>query len=147
MTVAEVKRKLRKLKKEEGRIRSEGVPVQVCQLVFNDFFHMKEGPSRIGGYGLRQLAEMTHVQRKEVFETYFLNVYITWIRENHLPMDRLYDPMILGKMGLDYGASESDIKKKFKELAKSYHPDAGGDGQQFIELKSLYDQLLKSDRA
>jgi len=142
MTVAEVKRKLRKLKQEERRIRSQGVPFNTSKSVFNDFFSIKASTTAKNGYGLEQLADMTHEQRKEVFETFFLNVYIIWLRDNHLPMDYLYDPLILGKMGLDYTASERDIKKKFKELAKAYHPDAGGNSGQFIELKRLYDQLL-----
>jgi curved DNA-binding protein CbpA len=45
-------------------------------------------------------------------------------------------------LGLRSDADENDIKKKFRELAKKYHPDAGGDAAMFIELMDDYKKLI-----
>jgi len=34
------------------------------------------------------------------------------------------------------------VKKRFRELAKIYHPDVGGDAVKFIELMTLYRRLI-----
>lgn len=42
-------------------------------------------------------------------------------------------------LGLDLSATSTQIKRSFRSLAKSLHPDiAGGDGLQFLELYSAY---------
>ena len=46
----------------------------------------------------------------------------------------LYNPELLNWTGLPPNAGSAEIKKKFRELAKKNHPDAGGDESRFIEL-------------
>jgi hypothetical protein len=36
------------------------------------------------------------------------------------------------------------LKKQYQQLAKKYHPDAGGTHEQFIQLKNEYDLLFKN---
>ena len=46
-------------------------------------------------------------------------------------------------MGLAPDASATDIKRRFRELAKKYHPDSGGDQSKFIELMENYHKLIE----
>lgn len=42
----------------------------------------------------------------------------------------------------DYDADINAVKKKFRELAKEYHPDVGGDSEKFIDLMENYRKLI-----
>jgi len=55
-------------------------------------------------------------------------------KENGLAMADVYDPQLLSLLGLSPYASSQDIKRRYRELAKKYHPDHGGDAEKFIEL-------------
>ena len=41
-------------------------------------------------------------------------------------------------LGVPENASEEEIKKKFRELAKKYHPDMGGDPEKFKKILEAY---------
>ncbi len=45
-------------------------------------------------------------------------------------------------LGLDFGASEELIDKKFRELVKVHHPDKGGDNAKMTELNTAKDLTL-----
>ena len=47
-------------------------------------------------------------------------------------------------LGLDEGASQQEIRRKYYELAKKYHPDVAKDdatSQKFIKIKEAYETL------
>jgi len=44
-------------------------------------------------------------------------------------------------MGLQPNATESDIRKAYRKLALTHHPDRGGDPEQFKELTKAYETL------
>jgi curved DNA-binding protein len=54
----------------------------------------------------------------------------------------VYDAVRLDNMDLPFDADESEIKRRFRQLAKIHHPDAGGDAGRFIELMELYRKLI-----
>ena len=46
---------------------------------------------------------------------------------------------------IKHGASKDEIKKAFRKLAHTHHPDKGGVVSKFVEIKSAYDFLLAND--
>lgn len=45
-------------------------------------------------------------------------------------------------LGLIAGASEVDIRKAYKAMAKAHHPDVGGDPEKFHEIDEAYNFLI-----
>lgn len=50
----------------------------------------------------------------------------------------------LAVLGLSPGASKEQIKRRYRTLAKQYHPDRGGDQQKMQQLVAAYELLMKS---
>ncbi|WP_028263544.1 DnaJ C-terminal domain-containing protein [Atopobium fossor] len=44
-------------------------------------------------------------------------------------------------LGVKKNATQDEIKKAFRSLARTYHPDAGGDEKKFKEISEAYDTL------
>ena len=131
-SLGETKRKLRQLKKLEKKIRCIGDDGE-CDLIWNDFFVSK--------YPLKIVAAMDKESYKKVVEEYFYYVYYKFYVENKSG-DVYYDPEILSRLGLPLESDIEMIRQRFRELAKIYHPDAGGDAGDFIKLKEDYDNLI-----
>lgn len=55
------------------------------------------------------------------------------------------DPYVT--LGLHVSASEEDVKKAYRKLARIHHPDKGGDVTKFQEIQSAYDMIKKGDAA
>jgi DnaJ-domain-containing protein 1 len=49
----------------------------------------------------------------------------------------------LAVLGLPVNATRQQIKKRYRDLAKRYHPDRGGDQQQMQRIIAAYEFLLK----
>jgi len=49
-------------------------------------------------------------------------------------------------LGLKKGASDNEIKKSYRKLAKEHHPDKGGDENKFKEISEAYNTLSDSDK-
>ena len=86
---------------------------------------------------------MDKTEIKAVIEEYFFHVYYIFYKENGLFFKDTYDPDMLKLLGLDPYSSISDIKKRFREFAKMYHPDLGGEREKMIELLDVYNKLLE----
>ena len=150
----EIKRKLRKLKKLEIRIRFGGsfhaanygedilAKGSHVRLVWDDFFSLGGKSGRPAKYRLADLAAMDREEYKNVVDEFFFNVYYRYYTENGITGSHLYDPEILNWMGLPPDAAAEDIKRRFRELAKRYHPDTGGNSRDFIMLMENYRKLV-----
>lgn len=157
----DLKRKLRDLKKLEMRLRFDSFDVQSSNhqcyykkssnqpnnkpnnidLVWHNFFDLKEECTNPVKYPISRLMSLSKDEFKEVINEYFYHVYDRWYKENGMSEEPMIDTQLLTQLGLPFNADHNDIKKKFKELAKKYHPDNGGDGSMFIELMEKYKKI------
>ena len=147
MDIDRLKRKLRGLKKVEKRIRfGYGDNALSGEFVWDEYFSTKSGGDERVKYPLWLMSKLDRQKIKEIIEEYFYAVYFRKYKESGLEFSDIYDPNVLSAFGLAPGASIDDIKKKFRELAKKYHPDRGGDNGKMIEILDIYHKLLGSDR-
>src|SRR6266487_1961080 len=147
LSVAQLKRKLRQLKQLEitirfGRQVAPGHPT----LVWNVFFSTKANSSAAVKYPLPRLLEMNHDELKAVIDEFFFRVYYQNYQDQGLTHADVYDPQLLALLGLPPYAGSEELKKRFRELAKRYHPDHGGDSKQFMELLDIYERLTHEAR-
>ena len=149
----EIKRKLRELKKLEMKVRLNSLELQInskksfrnsknIELVWDKFFDLKGESTKVVKYTINQLSLMTKDEFKEVINEYFYHVYYWCYKESGLTDRYIVDSEILIQMGLPI-IDTSEIKKKFRELAKIYHPDNGGDSDTF---NALMDEYRKSNK-
>lgn len=50
----------------------------------------------------------------------------------------------LAVLGLPPDATRQEIKRRYRELAKKYHPDRGGDQKEMRRIIAAYQLLMKS---
>lgn len=146
VAINEMKRKLRAFKRHEIRIRFGDTPHQKrgsVSLVWNEFFDLKNTNPPKAKYSIGELISMSKEEFKDVVNEYFFKVYYRYYQENGMVKVAFYDPEILAEMGLPPFAGYDDIKKRFRELAKKYHPDTGGDNEKFIKLMENYQKLIE----
>ena len=142
MVIAELKRKLRQLKKLEARIRFKNLQLtQYEQYIWNEYFSTKDEYNNSVKYNMKSILRMDHQKLKEVFDEYIIDVYFKYYKENGITTEGMYDITSLSTLGLPSDSSIETIKSKFRELAKKYHPDLGGDSSKFIELVNTYKKL------
>ena len=142
--IDEIKRKLRGLKRLEIKIRFGG-----SYHAANFDGNSKSRPVYAGSagrgkakYSPEDIASMGKDEFRNIIDEFFYSVYYKYYMENGITGAKLYDPEILGWMGLKPDAGQEEIKKKFRELAKKYHPDTGGDSSSFIKLMDNYRKLI-----
>lgn len=141
MEVNILKRKLRDLKKIEKSIRC--YLKSDVDLIWNKYFSTKSENNNVK-YNLSILASVDHITRKEIFEEYFYEIYYIYMNENNFCYQSLYNPELLDLFDLSPYSTIDEIKKRFKELAKKYHPDLGGDNDKMIQLLEIYNKLTKN---
>ena len=49
-------------------------------------------------------------------------------------------------LGINRTSTEDEIKQAFRNLAKTHHPDKGGDKEKFQELQEAYDTLMDPEK-
>lgn len=143
-SIAQLRHKLRQMTRLEIKIRFKGSPVPLGRtLVWDEFFSTKAERDPGVNYPLDLLLEMEREERKEIFGEYFYRVYFEKFREHGLAPADIYDPALLSQLGLPPHAGFQDVKKRFRKLAKKYHPDLGGDSARFIALVETYERLTE----
>ncbi|MFZ5354351.1 MAG: J domain-containing protein [Bacillota bacterium] len=142
MEIDEIIRKLRKMKKYECALRGLDISSNI-PLVWDEFFSTKKEYDLTVKYCLNILKNMDHERRKEAFEEYYFQMFYRFYKDNHISISELYNTNMLEVFGLSAGASIEDIKKRFRELAKKYHPDHGGDHEKMIELLEAYKKIME----
>jgi len=150
----EIKRKLRNLKRVELKIRFHMVDFSEInsklntltktnriKLVWDEFFDLHENTIKSAKYPISQLAKMSKDELKNIISEFYYAVYYQFYKDNGMLDMSFYDPDILAQLGLPFDADSSAVKKRFRELAKIYHPDTGGDAAKFIELIEQFESL------
>jgi hypothetical protein len=141
-----LKYKLRQLRKLEQTIRFKNLPHDPeRKLVWDLFFSTKPSNSHVK-YPLSELLVMSEGEYKSVIEEFFFRIYFQSYKENGLSIGDVYEPTLLELLGLPPYVGLQEVKKRFRELAMLYHPDHGGDAEQFIELMDTYSQITKGEK-
>ena len=138
-----LKHKIRRLKRLEIKIRFQDRDKNGAALVWDSFFDLRDPPAGKAKYTLSVLASLNREALKSVIDEYFARVYFEFFNDNDISAANVYDPETLAKLDLPFYAGAGDIKKRFRELAKIYHPDAGGDTVRFVELMEVYRKLAR----
>jgi len=141
MITAELKRKVRKLKHFESTVRAKNNIGDSASLVWDKFFDLRETGKSAAMYSLSELSNMSKDEYKAVIDEFFARIYYEVYVHNGIIDAPIYDPLLLEQIGLPPIADEAAVKKKFRELAKEYHPDTGGDADKFIKLMNVYKEL------
>jgi len=143
MDLEELKKKLREIKRLEKNIRFYNCSKERnIKLVWDKFFSTKDINDYSVKYNLANLLAMDHKSFKEVVNEYFYEVYYQFYKESGLMGENIFDPKLLSMLGLSADCSMDDIKRRFRELAKKYHPDCGGNSESFIGLLEAYEKLI-----
>ena len=143
MDKADLKRKIRKLKKLENTLRIQNNIGDHIPYVWDKFFDLQETGTKSALYTLSSLIAMDKDEYKTVIAGFFARIYYEIYIHNGLIDAPVYDPALLDQLGLTSVADETDVKKRFRDLAKKYHPDTGGDPEKFIKLMNIYRELTK----
>lgn len=56
-------------------------------------------------------------------------------------MGKAVDTALYDLLGVSPSASQEDIKKAYRKIAKKHHPDKGGDHHMFVEISKAYEIL------
>jgi len=139
--ITQLKRKLRDLKKVEKRVRFGKAEVEGQVLVWSRFFSTERLDDETVKYPLSALLPMDRAQLKCVLEEYFYCLYYEKYKEAGITLQDVFDPALLSMFDLPPSAGLDDVKRRFRELAKRYHPDHGGDGEKMIEVLDTYRRL------
>ena len=144
MITAELKRKVRKLKRFENIVRVQNNMGAAVPFVWDRFFDLRDGnnPKSTGVHTLSELAAMSRDEYKAVVDEFFARVYYEIYIHNGIIDAPIYDPSLLKQLGLPPIADEAAVKKKFRDLAKKHHPDTGGDAEKFIKLMAVYKECM-----
>lgn len=141
MNAAGLKHRLRELKRVERKIRFGDAQGKALPLVWDLFFDLRDAGAVQAKYPLQVLAAMDRETLRLVIGEYWSYVCRELFHETDIPGGVKYDAGVLLQWGLPADAGAAAVKRKFRELAKLYHPDAGGDEQSFIALMEAYRQL------
>ena len=140
-----LKRRVRKLKHFEKTIRSQNSIGNDIPLVWDKFFDLRNNPNDKALYTLSKLANMSQEDYKVVVDAFFARVYYEIYAYKGITNEIIYDVELLAQLDLPPVADEIAVRKRFREMAKVYHPDAGGDAAKFIKLMQAYRKLIESN--
>ena len=108
------------------------------------FFDLKGRGAGKARYSWKELLSMEEGQLREAVSAYEDFLFASLLRGPSGGSEGavVFDPEALLLLGLPADAGEAAVKKRFRELAKRYHPDLGGDAERFIQLTALYRRLF-----
>ena len=144
MDIISIKKKIRKLKRLEIEIRFGKGQYNNQPLLWDEFFDLNE--KRKVKYPLSYLLTIDNDDYRRIADEFLAFVYNDVFRYLNIQSNCSFDAALLLKLDLPYDADITAIKKRFRQLAKKYHPDTGGDVQKFIELMEIYNKLINDKK-
>jgi preprotein translocase subunit Sec63 len=78
-----------------------------------------------------------------LWETLRLSVRLLWKSSANPVRPALQRQQALATLGLPPGATQQQIKQRYRKLAKKHHPDMGGDPRQMQRIVAAYEFLMK----
>ncbi len=146
----ELKQTLRRLKRQELMLRygfakeyiDRNISSHVLDtlpLVWKEFFDLSNSNPK-ARYSFSTLVKMDKEQVKQVIGEYWFTFYYKIYCENTMQAGGFPAPELLSYLGLPFDADHTAVKKRFRELYKTCHPDEGGNADQFIELMKMRDK-------
>ena len=142
-TIENLKHRVRKLKHFEITIRSQNNIDNDTPLVWDKYFDLKSSNDSKALYSLSKLAGMNRDEYKNVADAFFARVYYEIYIHTGITNEIIFDTELLAQLDLPSVADEASVKKRFRELAKKYHPDVGGEAVKFISLMQTYRKLIE----
>ncbi len=154
MTEHDVKKTLRELKKLELVVRY-GISYNFIQnnqnidtidtfpLVWHDFFQLggkNRGTQASPRYRMADLTKLSRDELKHVIDEYWFYVYYQIYCRSGRQMLDMPSPELLTYLELPLTATNDQVKRRFRELCKLYHPDQGGNEAKFIELMHMMEE-------
>lgn len=137
----DIKRKLREIKKLELKIRSDNCASHNIELVWNNFFDLKDKSNTNVRYTIDMLSSMTRDEFADVIKEFFYYVYYRYYKERGIADNSFIDVNILTRLGLPIDSSYEDVIRAFREHVKAYHPDNGGDVGKFLDIMDSYNRF------
>lgn len=141
MDLVQIKQRLRNLRRLELRLREQVLGYGEHRLVWDRFFSLRAAEDV--KYPLVYLLSVDLDEYRRIADEYLAFVYSDLFDQTHFVSRDHYDKHLLIRLDLPFDADETAIKKRFRQLAKEYHPDTGGDTKKFIELMNLYRGLIE----
>ncbi len=81
-----------------------------------------------------------------VWDILRLSVRTLWHSDANAARNLLQRQQALAVLGLPINATPQQIKRRYRALAKRYHPDKGGDQQQMRRIIAAYEFLMKEQQ-
>jgi DnaJ-domain-containing protein 1 len=144
MNSDQLKRRLRQLRRLEVTLRFGRAPApERPTLVWDVYFSTKAADSPTVKYPLSHLLRLARDDFKAAMDDYLARIYAE-LAQDQGPVGQagIKDPELLARLGLPAYAMSDEITRRFRALAKQYHPDWGGESAQFVELMALYERLM-----
>ena len=136
-----MKRFIRNLKREEERMICGILHIDevACPLIWNQFFDLKKPYKSKAKYNIDRLLEMGESEFEEVINEYFSSIVEYFFKQNACSLYPIFN--------LPENSDIYTVKKRFRELAKTMHPDTGGSHEEFLALYEVYDEFMKNKRS
>jgi DnaJ-domain-containing protein 1 len=115
-------------------------------LVWDGFFSTKDADCQSVKYSLSHLLQLEREEFKAILDEYVSRIYTQTAQDRTLSQADVYDPQLLAQFGLPPDAGSSEIKQRYRAMARQYHPDRGGESAQFVQLVALYERLRDGPR-
>jgi len=97
-------------------------------------FGQKVDPTRMVRSILRQLEVSMLSQMDER-----IKARLSVLRREKTPSDTLMDPFAI--LGVDMNATKEEVKKAFREKARTAHPDTGGSNIEMTKVNAAYEAI------